>query len=429
MLLLLPICASVTVAHGAIYFYDFSIQVTSGPLLSQSPLRGNLSYDTSGSGPYSPSNGLRTRFWYDGSMLDQTTGALLADAPSGPLVSFTWFSPFPRFFSLTDSTFNYILGLSGGSGSVTYSQVTPYTSPVHENPRLDPDCSALIRGGTIPHVSTDGRSIAATFIPADGLSLSAAAAHCGFHHFNWVQWVTYDDNPASVGGRTLSAPHLDPPYGGYDYQLSSGGDDYRPGYWNETNSELADHTETFVLRFFDAPTIPPAGKRTEFKTALAGVAADGTTTIVGDWFRWEANDTGLQVLSTPRRQRSEPGVFSVADLSVADIAFLNAQGIAVPDPLDGDADLNGRVDISDLGLLATSWQSAGSWADGDFTHDGFIDITDLGVLATNWQADADAQASFGLPVASIPEPGVVAAASVVLGRHRRRSALANRPVR
>ncbi len=53
----------------------------------------------------------------------------------------------------------------------------------------------------------------------------------------------------------------------------------------------------------------------------------------------------------------------------------------------GDADLNGQVDISDLGRLATNWQqSSRRWTAGDFNHDSSVDISDLGTLATNWQA-------------------------------------------
>lgn len=52
----------------------------------------------------------------------------------------------------------------------------------------------------------------------------------------------------------------------------------------------------------------------------------------------------------------------------------------------GDAQLDGMVDITDLGRLATNWQMAGNWEQGDFDYSNFVDITDLGLLATNWQA-------------------------------------------
>jgi autotransporter-associated beta strand protein len=65
----------------------------------------------------------------------------------------------------------------------------------------------------------------------------------------------------------------------------------------------------------------------------------------------------------------------------------------------GDANLDGFVDITDLGLLATNWQLSGQfWWDGDFTYDGMVDITDLGLLATNWQQ------SLPLPREVLPGP-------------------------
>jgi hypothetical protein len=52
----------------------------------------------------------------------------------------------------------------------------------------------------------------------------------------------------------------------------------------------------------------------------------------------------------------------------------------------GDANLDGQVDVTDLGAVATNWQTAAPWTGGDFNYDNFVDVTDLGMLATNWQA-------------------------------------------
>jgi autotransporter-associated beta strand protein len=79
----------------------------------------------------------------------------------------------------------------------------------------------------------------------------------------------------------------------------------------------------------------------------------------------------------------------------------------------GDADLNGQVDVADLGILATNWQTAQVWAGGDFDYNGSVDVNDLGLLATNWQAGvgnplgpsfAEAAAAVGLPASAVPEP-------------------------
>lgn len=54
--------------------------------------------------------------------------------------------------------------------------------------------------------------------------------------------------------------------------------------------------------------------------------------------------------------------------------------------LAGDANRDGTVDITDLGILATNWQLTSTGAlPADFDFNGVVDITDLGILATNWQ--------------------------------------------
>jgi hypothetical protein len=98
-------------------------------------------------------------------------------------------------------------------------------------------------------------------------------------------------------------------------------------------------------------------------------------------------------------------------------------------PIFGDANFDGQVDITDLGLLATHWQSAADWSGGDFDHSGLVDITDLGILASNWQAGApslrEALLSVGLPSTSIPEPALALTCiflnSLASRRHPRRA--------
>lgn len=61
--------------------------------------------------------------------------------------------------------------------------------------------------------------------------------------------------------------------------------------------------------------------------------------------------------------------------------------------LAGDANRDRKVDITDLGILATNWQqSPRDWSQGDFDYSGLVDITDLGILATHWQAQLAAPA-------------------------------------
>jgi len=94
----------------------------------------------------------------------------------------------------------------------------------------------------------------------------------------------------------------------------------------------------------------------------------------------------------------------------------------------GDASLDGQVDVTDLGALATNWQSSGAlWVDGDFNYDGLVDVSDLGILATNWQAGTESgsgsplSAFLGLPTGSVPEPsliGILTGGLLLCGRRR-----------
>jgi hypothetical protein len=86
----------------------------------------------------------------------------------------------------------------------------------------------------------------------------------------------------------------------------------------------------------------------------------------------------------------------------------NAVYLLTP-PLDGDANLDRKVDIQDLLALATHWKASGGWANGDFDRNGFIDNADLAILASHWQAGANgslsgALSSFGLSDGAVPEP-------------------------
>jgi hypothetical protein len=80
----------------------------------------------------------------------------------------------------------------------------------------------------------------------------------------------------------------------------------------------------------------------------------------------------------------------------------------------GDTNLDGKVDVADLGALASHWQSAGTWATGDFNGTNTVDVADLGMLASHWQFGVsrgpsfeDAIASVGLPSVAVPEPSSV----------------------
>ena len=76
--------------------------------------------------------------------------------------------------------------------------------------------------------------------------------------------------------------------------------------------------------------------------------------------------------------------------------------------IPGDANGDGRVDGSDVTILAGNWQygvggaGGATWAMGDFNGDGAVDGSDVTILAGNWQYGVTSAA------ATVPEPSMIA---------------------
>jgi hypothetical protein len=75
--------------------------------------------------------------------------------------------------------------------------------------------------------------------------------------------------------------------------------------------------------------------------------------------------------------------------------------------LGGDASLDQKVDVGDLGALATNYGLTANavWAQGDFNNDGKVDVGDLGILATNY---GQTLGGGGGGAANAPSPAAVA---------------------
>ena len=85
-------------------------------------------------------------------------------------------------------------------------------------------------------------------------------------------------------------------------------------------------------------------------------------------------------------------------------------------PMPGDADMDGAVDVGDLGILGANYgQSGKTWFDGDFTGDSVVNVGDLGILGANYGAGGGSSPP-------LPEPAtiVLLAAGFLLTRGRKR---------
>jgi hypothetical protein len=53
----------------------------------------------------------------------------------------------------------------------------------------------------------------------------------------------------------------------------------------------------------------------------------------------------------------------------------------------GDANNDGIIDITDLGMVLESFEAEGDGIDCDFNADAIVDITDLGVILENFELE------------------------------------------
>ncbi len=143
------------------------------------------------------------------------------------------------------------------------------------------------------------------------------------------------------------------------------------------------------------------------------------------------------------------GTYSIGYADGADnvVAGLPSGELEVAYTLAGDANLDGKVDSADFGILADNYGASGAvWDEGDFNYDGKVDSADFGILAVNygqsagsnadvvtaadWSAlDAFASAN-SITISSVPEPGAIGVLAGIglaaCARRRRRIGLAKR---
>lgn len=132
----------------------------------------------------------------------------------------------------------------------------------------------------------------------------------------------------------------------------------------------------------------------------------------GRWWLWRDEEllTPEGTLSSQSYPRNAmyfgPGISSKTSGSVEIDYVRLIEGAFAPEEtakIPGDANNDGRVDGSDVTILAGNWQTLtnATWNMGDFNGDGRVDGSDVTILAGNWQHGV------GTAAASVPEPNTI----------------------
>ena len=132
-------------------------------------------------------------------------------------------------------------------------------------------------------------NIAAWFIPVNGDMNIVNTYNLG-----WLQILNTDYNFRDRNGNILTPPIVDPPSGGYNYQLPAG-DDNKPQYW--TDAERRAHTTSNYLELHDEPGGGGNWNFMHFKTYLVEEENNTKEPLAG--FNWGFSVTGCNVVLTP----------------------------------------------------------------------------------------------------------------------------------
>ncbi len=127
-------------------------------------------------------------------------------------------------------------------------------------------------------------------------------------------------------------------------------------------------------------------------TGYAGGDAFDMASVGLSWFKYIKITGECQVTS---QQISGPEIDSIFVFNT------------VTANLPGDANMDNKIDVIDLGILATNYGLSGrSWADGDFNGDTLVNVIDLGILATNYNQRQGANVPEPMTFVLITLPGL-----------------------
>lgn len=203
----------------------------------------------------------------------------------------------------------------------------------------------------------------------------------------------------------------------------------RVGSQSIANSQTATSVVS-KLSFAGTATAPVGQLDLTDEALIINYTSTSPLTDVRQWLR-AGLISGSGIVSSLRTTNLRLGYFDTATRPTPSFGGfpIDSTSVAIGYSYAGDANMDGKVDVNDLYLLATHWLSSGYWSDGDFNYDGTINGQDLGLLGINWQAGTNglpislsqALDEVGLNVSMIPEPSFLSAAAMLLLAARRRN--------
>ena len=151
----------------------------------------------------------------------------------------------------------------------------------------------------------------------------------------------------------------------------------------------------------------------DFDGKTSGDAAIAEWDSGGGWFYQSGDDWVVAGLSAyaigGRSYFSTTGSYDDWDYNRAvrvssyATSIFNVIGEHYEPSIPGDANLDGVVDVNDLSILASNYNTptGATWAMGDFNFDDAVDVNDLSILSSNYGSGGT---SSGAPIYLVPEP-------------------------
>ena len=222
----------------------------------------------------------------------------------------------------------------------------------------------------------------------------------------------------------------------YYMQLEVLGLDVNPDLTTVTYNDLFDENGDLVISGYDPTTT--WGGMAEFvygseATSLGMTTVNTADTPVGSSIVFPDDAEGLLDFIKSNISDTEAVDITLlvgsgdSDVGNCDYRFYAKENTAEQDPVSlaitfadspqvaGDANGDGKVDGSDVTILAGNWQKGvndgltATWEEGDFNGDGKVDGSDVTILAGNWQYGVEAAA------ASVPEPSTIMLLVMMIG--------------